>query len=430
MTPSARIAASIEILDEIIRQPRPADSIMSAYFRARKFIGSKDRTAIAQASYRALRRFLRLEWHLARAGAKLNGRNLVLAELLLTENLSAQDIAEIFSGQQYSPRKLTVDEQYFLTRLGKVFEPPEMPEHIKLECPAEYAEKFKAVFGENFETEMRGMMTEAPLDLRVNPQETTRDAAIQELKQNGVSASATPFSPFGIRVVGRPALPTLDLFKRGGVEIQDEGSQLIALLVGAKPGEQVVDFCAGAGGKTLAIAAQMHNKGRVVACDVLDKRLTRGRVRFTRAGLDNIQTRPLTNENDKWVKRSAGSFDRVLVDAPCSGTGVWRRNPDGRWKHLGPGLEELLPLQESILNSAARLVKPSGRLVYATCSLLPDENQMQVDKFLAAHADFKLVPVQTVAQDLNLPDTGDYMQLSPARHQTDGFFAAVMQRNG
>ncbi|HCM84239.1 MAG TPA: rRNA cytosine-C5-methylase, partial [Rhodospirillaceae bacterium] len=212
-----------------------------------------------------------------------------------------------------------------------------------------------------------------------------------------------------------------------------EGSQLIAFLLGAKPGEAVVDFCAGAGGKTLAIAAQMNNKGRVVACDISDKRLSNARTRFTRAGLNNIQTRVLSSENDKWVKRSAGTFDRVLVDAPCSGTGVWRRNPDARWKNLGPTLDELLTLQGSILRSAARLVKPGGTLVYATCSLLPDENQMQVEKFLAAHPDFTLVPIaeawQTaMAVPLAPSITGEMMALTPGRHETDGFFAAVMIR--
>lgn len=437
MTPAARIQATIELVDEVVVQPKPADSIMSVYFRARRYIGSKDRTAVAANTYRVLRRFLRLTWHLDRANAGHTGRNLVLAELLLAENLSHAAITEIFNGGQYAPAKLREDEQYFLTRIAGEFEPADMPLHIRLECPAEYAEKFHAVLGDRFEAEMRGLMTDAPLDLRVNTRVISRDAALEELKQAGVAVVATALSPLGIRVTGRPHLPGLDIFMRGGIEIQDEGSQLIALLVGARPGEQVVDFCAGAGGKTLAIAAMMENKGRVVACDVLDKRLSRGRVRFTRAGVDNIVTHPLTSENDKWVKRSAGTFDRVLVDAPCSGTGVWRRNPDSRWKHLGPGLAELVPLQARILASAARLVKPGGRLVYSTCSLLPDENQLQVEAFLAANPDFRVVPVQEAIETIkmgektiNLPVSSlPYMMLSPARDQTDGFFAAVMTKN-
>ena len=210
--------------------------------------------------------------------------------------------------------------------------------------------------------------------------------------------------------------------------MQDEGSQLLALLLDAKRGEMVVDFCAGAGGKTLAIAAQMNNKGRVIACDVLANRLKRSTERFRRAGLHNIQTQPLTSEKDKWVKRHKGTFDRVLVDAPCSGTGTWRRNPDARWRTLGPGLENLLPLQASILASAARLVRPGGRLVYATCSMLPQENEDQVAAFVAANPAFRVVPLREVAPQLNDSAHPDYLSLTPARHDTDGFFGAVMQR--
>lgn len=454
MTPAARIAAVIELLDEMLGTERPADTIMSAYFRARKFIGSKDRAAVASHAYRVLRNFLRLNWHLERANAKLTGRNLMLAELLLAEGVAREDVKNVFSGEKYAPEKLREEETYLTSRLlsasqlpslgaraavdpendNSLWEPQDMPLHIKVECPPEYAEKFQSVFGEDFEKEMRGMMTEAPMDLRVNPRVMLRDEALAEIRRERIDVLPCELSPFGIRVAGRPALQTLDIFRRGGVEIQDEGSQLIALLLGAKPGEAVVDFCAGAGGKTLAIAAQMNNKGRVVACDVLDKRLAKARTRFTRAGLDNIQTRPLSSENDKWVKRSAGTFDRVLVDAPCSGTGVWRRNPDARWKQLGPSLDALLSLQESILRSAARLAKPGGTLVYATCSLLPDENQNQVEKFLAAHPDFKLIPVRDAWQNAMGTDApealqGEYMALTPARHETDGFFAAIMEKN-
>jgi len=440
MTPAGRIAAVIACLDEIIAEPRPADAVISAYFRARRYIGSKDRSAVAAQIYLILRHFFRLSWHLEQAVVRRDGRNLVLAQLLLIEHWGLEEIQETFVGEHYAPARLREEELFLLMRLGAVLEPPEMPLYIQVECPEEYAGKFQTVFGDNFAAEMRGMLIGAPMDLRVNPRVITRAAAIQELKGAKIDAAPTPYSPFGIRIYGRPALPTLDLYKRGGIEIQDEGSQLIALLVGAQPGEQIVDFCAGAGGKTLAIAAMMENKGRVIACDVLDRRLEKSRTRFTRAGLENIQIRPLTSENDKWVKRSAGQFDRVLVDAPCSGTGVWRRNPDARWKQLGPGLAELLPLQTRILASAARLVKPGGRLVYATCSLLPDENQMQVEKFLTKHSDFRLLPAIEAAdaaenvklvgnEKVRIPvSSSSYLILSPSQHSTDGFFAAVMQK--
>ena len=219
----------------------------------------------------------------------------------------------------------------------------------------------------------------------------------------------------------------LPLLQSGAAEIQDAGSQLVALLVDAKPGQRVVDFCAGAGGKTLAISAQMKNKGRIVACDVLANRLKRGAERFRRAGLHNIDLRPLKNENDPWIKRHRNSFDRVLVDAPCSGTGTWRRNPDARWNALGPGLEKLVPLQASILASAARLVKPGGRLIYATCSMLPIENEKQIETFLAAHPDFRPLNYTDVLEGI-APNPGPYLMLTPAQHETDGFFAAVMER--
>jgi 16S rRNA (cytosine967-C5)-methyltransferase len=218
------------------------------------------------------------------------------------------------------------------------------------------------------------------------------------------------------------------MLKTGEAEIQDEGSQLVALLAGARPGERVVDFCAGAGGKTLAIATQMENRGHVVACDVQEGRLKRAAERFRRAGLHNIQTRLLTSETDRWVKRHKGGFDRVLVDAPCSGTGTWRRNPDARWRAEAHWLGELAALQGRILSSAARLVRPGGRLVYATCSLLPEENEDQVAAFLAAHPDFRVTPAREAAPQLTDSAHPDYLSLTPARHGVDGFFAAAMQR--
>jgi 16S rRNA (cytosine967-C5)-methyltransferase len=225
-------------------------------------------------------------------------------------------------------------------------------------------------------------------------------------------------------------LASLPMLKSGEVEIQDEGSQLVAMLVDARPGERVVDFCAGAGGKTLAIAAQMANKGHVIACDVMEGRLKRSAERFRRAGLHNIETRLLASETDRWVKRHKGGFDRVLVDAPCSGTGTWRRNPDARWRAPEEqGLDNLLSLQTRILASAARLVKPGGRFVYATCSMLSEENEDQVAAFLAAHPAFHVVPLHEAAPQLTNSAQPDYLSLTPARHDTDGFFAAVMQRD-
>ena len=213
--------------------------------------------------------------------------------------------------------------------------------------------------------------------------------------------------------------------------MQDEGSQLVALLADARPGMRVADFCAGAGGKTLAIAARMQNKGKIVACDVLEGRIDRAAVRFNRAGVHNVERKALSSERDQWVKRHAGTFDRVLVDAPCTGTGTWRRNPDAKWKLTPEDVAELEQVQRNILDSAWRLVKPGGRLIYATCSLLAEENEAQVEAFLAAHADFKPVPVGEVwpgAVGGDCPATSATLSLTPAQHGTDGFFAAVLER--
>jgi 16S rRNA (cytosine967-C5)-methyltransferase len=219
-------------------------------------------------------------------------------------------------------------------------------------------------------------------------------------------------------------------FREGLVEVQDEGSQLLALLTDARPGQAVVDFCAGAGGKTLALAAAMENKGRLVACDVNQRRAERAMLRLRRAGVHNVTRRLLEGESDKWVKRHGGTFDRVLVDAPCSGSGTWRRNPDAKWRLTPAGLDELVSLQGRILDSAARLVRPGGRLVYATCSVLADEDEARVEAFLASHPNFRLIPLPEVwsaAVGGACPVEGPMLRLTPARTNTDGFFAAVME---
>jgi 16S rRNA (cytosine967-C5)-methyltransferase len=270
----------------------------------------------------------------------------------------------------------------------------------------------------------------APLDLRVNLLAGGRDAAVAALARDGIQARPTQWSPLGLRLDKRVALQTVAAWKNGLVEVQDEGSQLVALLLGATAGMRVVDFCAGAGGKTLAIAAGMANKGQIVACDTSAKRLEGAVLRLRRAGVHNVERRVLESERDKWVKRHAGGFDRVLADAPCTGTGTWRRNPDGRWRLTETDIAELVDLQARILDSCARLVKPGGRLVYATCSILPDENERQVERFLAANAEFAVVPV-AAAWPAEVPNpVGDapFLRLTPAQHGTDGFFAALLER--
>lgn len=419
-------------MHEVDSVPRPADAVVSAWFRARRYIGDKDRGQILDLLYALLRHHARLGWWLVKHGREDMPRNRLLAWLALKEDKTPDQIKRLFNGAKYAPAVLMDHEHALLVKLqGCTIDHPGMPEEVRLECPPWAADPLRRRFKEAFGQEMAALLMPAPLDLRVNPIKSTREAMLGALRDFGLRAQPSPLAPYGIRVHERPSLASLPMLKGGEVEIQDEGSQLVAMLVDARPGERVVDFCAGAGGKTLAIAAQMNNKGHVVACDVMEGRLKRGAERFRRAGLHNIETRLLASETDRWIKRHKGGYDRVLVDAPCSGTGTWRRNPDARWRASEEqGLDNLVSLQARILASAARLVKPGGRLVYATCSMLPEENEEQVAAFLAVHPAFRAAPLNEAAPQLTNSAHSDYLSLTPARHDTDGFFAAVMQREG
>ncbi|MFH1159158.1 MAG: RsmB/NOP family class I SAM-dependent RNA methyltransferase [Pseudomonadota bacterium] len=415
MIPSARIQAVIELLAEIIEAPGPADGTVSFYFRERRFIGSHDRAAINTRIYRIMRAYHRLGWWIRRCGCEANARTLVIADLMFEREHSMASIEETFSGERYTPEKLSESELKMAKAMDKQnLEHPHMPLREKTECPEWAFDLLQKGLGARYGDEMKAMLGQAPMDLRVNTLKAKRDEVLERLIKDGFDAHAGKISPLSIRVFGRPQVSQHPLFLEGAIEIQDEGSQMVAAAADAKPGEQVADFCAGAGGKTLALGASMNNKGRIVAMDVLDKRLERAKLRFRRAGLHNIETRALTSENDKWVKRHKDHFDLVLVDAPCTGTGTWRRDPDKRWRMLGPGISELVPLQRKILESACRLVKPGGRLVYATCSLLPEENQDQIGAFLRDYPEFGV--------------KGEFLQLTPSLHDTDGFFAAVLER--
>jgi 16S rRNA (cytosine967-C5)-methyltransferase len=271
----------------------------------------------------------------------------------------------------------------------------------------------------------------APLDLRSNPIKASREELLRALSQAGIEGGETPFAPFGVRVTGKPALSKLDAFKDGWFEVQDEGSQLLCTLLAPRRGEMVVDFCAGAGGKTLALGAMMRSSGRLYAFDVSDKRLAKLKPRLARSGLSNVNPVLIDSEHDAKIKRLIGKIDRVLVDAPCSGLGTLRRNPDLKWRQSPESIAELAPKQLSILTSAARLLKRGGRLVYATCSILEAENEAVVKAFLETHPDYVLIPARDVLADQRVGlDTGDYFSLWPHRHATDGFFAAVLERRG
>lgn len=417
-------------MDEVGRAERPVDAVVSAWFRARRYIGDRDRGQILELLYALMRHHARLGWWLAGQGRADTPRNRLLVWLALKDGKTADQIRNLFNGAKFAPAALTRDEYALLEKLqGRTLDHKAMPDEVRLECPLWAVEPLRRRFGDAFEQEMAAMLTPPPLDLRVNSIKATREAMLAALKGLGLKAQASSLAPYGIRLSERVSLAGLPMLKSGEVEIQDEGSQLVAMLVDARAGERVVDFCAGAGGKTLAIAAQMNNKGHVIACDVMEGRLKRATERFRQAGLHNIETRLLASESDKWIKRHKGGFDRVLVDAPCSGTGTWRRNPDARWRaREEQGLDALLALQARIFTSAARLVKPGGRLVYATCSMLPQENEAQVSAFLAANPAFRIVPVTEAAPQLTTSAHPDYLSLTPAQHGTDGFFAAVMQK--
>jgi len=429
VTPAARLAASIELLTEIDARPRrPADAAANDFFRARRFIGSGDRRAVSDRAWRVLRERRRLTWWIDQTGTAPTPRMLVAASMLL-EGWTLAGVAQSYSGGQYGPAPMLRMEADAARALeGHRLDHPDMPAAIAMEMPDWVLPHLQARFGERLAPEMTAALEPAPLDLRVNLLKGTRDDARAALLAEGLETAPTPLSPWGLRIEGRRAVTSGPAFQTGLVEIQDEGSQLVAALVGAGPDMRVVDWCAGAGGKTLALAMLMGNRGHLMACDVSAPRLDGAVRRLRRAGVHNAE-RHLVEPGDKWAKRRAGGFDRVLVDAPCTGTGTWRRNPDARLRLRPVDLEELAPKQAGILDDAARLVRVGGRLVYATCSLLLDENEAQVDAFLARTPGFAVVPLADAwTLPVPPPGPGPYLSLTPLQHGTDGFFGVVLER--
>ncbi len=437
MTPAARAQAALDLLDVLLpaddTPAPPADRAVADYLRGRRYIGAKDRRAIGELVYGVLRAHARLGWWLARVGATPTPRLRLIGFLMLHGGLPLAQVRQMFDGQGYAPEPLTPEEVAAAKPLGGVrLEHPDQPLDVRCEVPAWLLPQLRAALGADLQRELAALAGEAPLDLRVNALKTDRERAQAALAQEGIASALGRLSPWALRIDGRRPIAATRAFRDGLVEVQDEGSQLVAWLVGAKPGERVVDFCAGAGGKTLALAALMGNKGQILACDTLKGRLDRAAARLKRAGAFNVTRRVLSSESDPWIKRHKGGFDRVLVDAPCSGSGAWRRNPDAKWRLTPAGLEELTELQGRLLASAARLVRPGGRLVYATCSLLPAENRAQVDRFLSRREDFKLVPLAAAWAEVlpgRPPVSTETLLLRPAAQGTDGFFVAVLERD-
>ena len=413
--PPAILGNTEEVLREILRFTAPADTTLSRYFKDHPRLGSRERGAVAEGIYAVLRN-KSFFTDFAEAGSSPTMRRLTimgLAEAMGVDSLGG----------------LTDDELAFLTRINEI-DRTLMPVQMRSNLPKWLFDKFVAQYGQEEALKLADALNQpAPLDLRVNSIKTTREEAITRLQEAPVAAVPTPYAPLGLRVLKKPALQNLPLFKEGGIEVQDEGSQILAQIVGAKRGEMVVVFCAGAGGKTLALGALMRNTGRLYAFDVSEKRLAKLKPRMARSGLSNVHPVQIAHERDAKVKRLAGKIDRVLVDAPCSGMGTLRRNPDVKWRQKEDAIAEMHEKQIGILDGAARLLKGGGRLVYATCSLLEEENQQVAEQFLAAHPEFELVPMSKVLAEQKIPlEMGDYLVLLPHVHQTDGFFAAVFER--
>lgn len=404
------------LLAEVLKFAGPADVTTSRFFRAHPKLGHAERGVIAEAVFAVLRR--RMEYaHLAESGTGAPARRLALLGLMQTVGRSA--LKPFVSDAEWA----------WLDHVAKI-DPASLPLRVRTNLPDWIHQALAERLGADELAQFAAAVNyPAPLDLRANALKATRDQVIDSLRAAGIDAGATPFAPFGVRVVGKPALTKLKLFEEGLIEVQDEGSQLLCSLVAPRRGEMIVDFCAGAGGKTLALGAMMRSTGRLYAFDVSEKRLAKLKPRLARSGLSNVNPVLIDSEHDAKIKRLAGKIDRVLVDAPCSGLGTLRRNPDLKWRQSRETVDELAPKQASILASAARLVKKGGRLVYATCSVLEAENEAIVSAFLAAHPAFELVPASRVLAEQRIAlDTGDYLSLWPHRHATDGFFAAVLER--
>ncbi|WP_295547381.1 RsmB/NOP family class I SAM-dependent RNA methyltransferase [uncultured Pseudacidovorax sp.] len=423
MHPQALLEACAELTGRVLRFDHPADAIVSRYFREHRSLGPRERATLAETVYTILRKKLLFE-HLARSGTGARERRLAILG---------------FHGSRDFLKTVLSDVEKRWLDACEAVAPAELMPHHRHNLPDWLAQPLRAQLGDaDFMVLADALQQPAPLDLRVNTLSAKRDEVQRELKAAGIAAKATPFSPWGLRADGKPAVNRLPAFERGAIEVQDEGSQLLTLLVEARRGEMVVDFCAGAGGKTLALGAAMRSTGRLYAFDTSAHRLDALKPRLARSGLSNVHPAAIAHERDDRIKRLAGKIDRVLVDAPCSGLGTLRRNPDLKWRQSPEAVQELVAKQTAILASAARLVKSGGRLVYATCSVLPEENEAIAEAFGAAHPDFlpleaaDLLAAQKVEGAAGLCAGGGsgtrYLRLWPHRHATDGFFAAAWNR--
>jgi 16S rRNA (cytosine967-C5)-methyltransferase len=410
-----RLEIVIQALRAILPLEHPADTTLRYFFKNER-IGSNERELVADTVFGVLRHRMLLE-HACLGNA--TPRRIALAHLLRFGGYNLRELEPVLKRDE---------KEWLATVKGVKIE--DLPFSVQAELPEWLVEKMRTSYSdEDILTIGKSMQQGAPLDIRVNTLLARREEVLQQLHDKNIAASATPYSPIGIRLKEKIPLNRDALFTEGKIEVQDEGSQLLGFLLAPKRNDMVVDFCAGAGGKTLMLSALMNSQGRLYAMDVSEKRLANLKPRLKRSGASNIQPMLIAHENDLKVKRLAGKIDRVLVDAPCSGLGTLRRNPDLKFRQSSNSIEAYTHQQAAILASASRLLKKGGRLVYATCSFLPEENQRIVQAFLATHADFALRPVSEILQQYKIGlEMQDYLELRPHLHGTDGFFAAILER--
>jgi 16S rRNA (cytosine967-C5)-methyltransferase len=428
MTPGARAAMTMEILRSLEVSARPADRLVDQWFRDRRFAGSGDRRFISELVYQIMRRRSELVWLIDGydAGEDVDDMRMqVVTALAHLQDWKVEDFDKSFSGVGHNPTALNDDEKLLLKKIS-IRRNQKMPLPVQGNFPDWLEPHLVRRFEDDLNPQMSAMNDRAAVDLRVNTLKTTRDEALAALAEEGFDAEPGATSPIGIRLNDRKRITGTALYINGGVEIQDEAAQLCAALVDAQPGQAVLDACTGAGGKALALAAAMDNKGHIEAWDVDDRRLERFLPRLERAGIKNVSARKVRADGSDLYPDYQGAFDRVLIDAPCSGTGTWRRNPETKWRLTAETLQHNVDRQAKILNRTADLVKPGGRLIYATCSVLECEGADQINAFLSLQPDFSVMPVAQILPDLNTDS--EFLRLSPYTDGTDGFFVAVLAR--
>ncbi|MEE2746553.1 MAG: RsmB/NOP family class I SAM-dependent RNA methyltransferase [Pseudomonadota bacterium] len=428
MTPGARIATVIEALTTLIELEWHSEQLLSKFFRKRRFIGAKDRREISRLTFNVLRHYARLSWWTKNGSPRL----LTIASLALVDGYSCDAISQLFNNSKYAPKHLSSFELEFLRKVdGQTINNSTMQEWDLNEVPKWLLQELKATWPSNFVAQMAALNQPAPLDLRVNLKKTCRENIIKLLENDGIIATPTPFSPAGLRIEKRTNLYNTLAYTGGYVEVQDEGSQLIALLVDPKPNQTIIDLCSGGGGKTLSIATTSKHRGTLIACDVDAEKLKRAKIRYKRAGVENITQKAITGSSDPWLSALARSANRVLLDVPCSRTGIWRRSPIAKWSLTPVEVGKYIEQQLNILEYGSRLVGVGGRLIYATCSILSRENEDQIKLFLKQNPQFSLIPICKVWDEVfnsQCPSSDPFLNLTPETHNTDGFFCAIMER--